>query len=102
MNITKNAIDALVENKGPKEDRKIVSTIEQVDQFLIITIEDNAGGIPENILPKIFQKRFTTKKTEGTGIGLHMAKTIIEVHLKGLISVENSKEGALFTIKLPL
>ena len=64
---------------------------------------DNAGGIPEDVLPRIFEPYFTTKEEKGgTGLGLYMSQMIIEKHLKGTISVENSDEGACFTVSIPL
>lgn len=70
--------------------------------FLFIGIEDNAGGILEDVLPKIFDQNFTTKdKDHGTGIGLYMSKSIIEEHLKGRIYANNINEGVKFTIVIP-
>ena len=68
-----------------------------------ITIEDNAGGIPKDIIEKIFDPYFSTKKAkDGTGLGLYISKTIIEDHCKGDLKVQNSNIGAKFTISLPL
>jgi signal transduction histidine kinase len=68
---------------------------------IVICIQDNAGGIPEKIIDKIFEPYFTTKfKDKGTGIGLSMTYNIID-KMQGTIKVKNHKEGALFTITLP-
>jgi len=64
-------------------------------------LRDNAGGIPAAILPKIFDPYFTTKE-KGTGIGLYMAKVIIEGNMDGLIEVRNVEGGAEFTVSCPL
>jgi signal transduction histidine kinase len=76
-----------------------------------LTIKDNGGGIPEDIVNKIFEPYFTTKhQAQGTGIGLYMTKQIIENSMYGKVDVKNvgydydSERylGAEFTIKLPL
>jgi signal transduction histidine kinase len=101
LNIVKNSIDAIEENsiKTPI----ITFKVYEKDESCVICISDNAGGIPLDVLPKVFDKRFTTKgETHGTGIGLHMSQTIIENHFKGSISAHNNGQGATFTITIPL
>ena len=93
LNIIKNAQDALIEKNIPNPKIKI-----QTDDTTI-TISDNAGGIPQDIIDKIFEPYFSTKtKKDGTGLGLYMSKTIIEEHCNGKISVHNDKDGAVFKI----
>lgn len=100
MNLIKNAHDALIENKT--ENRQISFDVFQKENKVYLCIEDNAGGISEEIIEKIFNPYFTTKAKEtGTGLGLYMSKSIIQEHMKGTIEVENAKEGARFTIILP-
>jgi signal transduction histidine kinase len=85
------------------ENKKIVFNLKQNHNYAVIDIEDNGGGIEEKNLDKIFDPYFSTKKqTGGTGLGLYIAKIIIENHIQGNIFVSNTKEGALFTIHIPL
>ncbi|RLA79752.1 MAG: hypothetical protein DRG78_12295 [Epsilonproteobacteria bacterium] len=99
LNLIKNSEDALVEGDVKNPYIKII-TYKQDDSF-ILEVHDNAGGVPEDIIAKIFNPYFSTKlKKEGTGLGLYMSKMIIEEHCKGLLSVENSDEGAIFKIIL--
>ncbi|EQB39483.1 histidine kinase [Sulfurimonas hongkongensis] len=67
----------------------------------VVTISDDAGGIEADILPKIFNPYFTTKhQSLGTGLGLHIAKTIIENNMNGSLSVKNNQKGATFIIRM--
>ena len=99
LNLIKNACDAILEKNPEKRFIKIDAS--KKDDDLIIHFEDSAGGIPNEIIEKIFEPYFSTKDFNGTGLGLYMSKMIVENHLKGVLSVENSQNGALFTIKLP-
>lgn len=100
MNIINNAKDALISNHI--QSPSIHITEEVTDASIIIRIKDNGGGIPEEIIGRIFEPYFTTKENgKGTGIGLYMSKTIIEEHMGGRLSVENDHEGAVFIITLP-
>jgi PAS domain S-box-containing protein len=99
--LLKNAEDALIENNTSY--KKIEITTYEDKDFAIIEIEDNAGGISSDIIYKIFDPYFSTKKAkEGTGIGLYMSKIIIKDHCKGEIIASNNQDGAIFKIKLPL
>jgi len=99
MNIIKNAVDIL---KGRPESREIWIKAYQDDTRYVIVIEDNAGGIKDDILEQIFDPYFSTKKEKhGMGLGLYMSKLIIQEHCKGTLSVKNGKAGAIFTIDLP-
>ena len=70
-----------------------------LDDRLIISVCDNGGGIPEAILPRIFDPYFSTKNEEhGTGLGLYMSKTMIEEHHNGRIEAENTGQGVCFII----
>lgn len=67
---------------------------------ILIEISDNAGGIKNEIIKKVFEPYFTTKD-KGLGIGLYMSKMIIDKNIGGKLDVSNIEEGALFSIKIP-
>ena len=108
MNILNNAKDALEEMKDAR--RIIFIKIHNEEGNISICIKDTAGGIPTDIIDKIFESHFTTKEEkDGTGIGLYMTKQIIEEHFHGNIEVQNIEysydnenfKGAQFNITLP-
>jgi len=80
------------------ENPKIILEVKKEDNKLFISFEDNAQGVNPNMLDKIFEKDFS--KRDSTGIGLHLAKEIVEYKLKGKITVQNKKEGLRFNIIL--
>ena len=99
LNIINNAKDALVENNIT--DKRIFIELKELKDEVIITIKDNGGGIPSDILEEIFDPYFSTKDSKnGTGLGLYMSKLIIEEHMGGTLSASNTKDGAIFTIVL--
>lgn len=101
LNILNNGKDAFQDRK--KLDSFIKITTNKKDNLAFIDIEDNAGGIDEEIFNKIFDPYFTTKEEgKGTGIGLYMTKTIIENNMSGKLSVKNINDGVIFTIIIPL
>jgi len=101
MNILANSMDAIVLKK--MKDGEIIITFGHNEKSAYIIIDDNAGGIPEDIIEKIFKPYFTTKEEDnGTGIGLYMSKEIIEGHMNGKLEVVNTPSGASFKIFLPL
>ena len=99
LNILFNARDALLERGVDKGRIEIESSWER--ERLVLTIRDNAGGIPDNILDKVFDPYFTTKGPDrGTGIGLFMAKSIIDKSMGGRITACNYEDGAEFRIEV--
>ncbi len=101
MNIINNSKDALLTNKI--QNPTIIIDVIRKEDKVILTIEDNAGGIKEDVLPHIFEPYFTTKhKSQGTGLGLYMSFNIVKDSLKGNIYVENTKVGAKTFIELPV
>ena len=100
LNILKNAKDALIEKKIKKRYIKISAYDES--EYVVLFIEDNAGGITVEPKGKIFEPYFTTKdNSNGTGIGLYMSKIIIDKNMKGKLRVRNTKDGAKFGIHVP-
>ncbi|MEA3497696.1 MAG: PAS domain-containing sensor histidine kinase, partial [Campylobacterota bacterium] len=109
INIFKNAKDILKVNI--KDEKLIFISTSREGKDIVIKIKDNGGGIPEKILPKIFEPYFTTKhKSQGTGLGLNMTYNLIVKGMGGTIRVDNvtyeynNKKftGAEFTITLPI
>ncbi len=99
LNIISNAKDIIIERKIEKPIIKV--EVKSGNNYGIVKISDNAGGVKAEILDKIFEPYFTTRyKTQGTGIGLYMAKTIIERNMGGYINIKNENSGAVFTIKV--
>ena len=111
INILNNAKDAIVLNLKDNESGLIKIKTKKIDNFIEISILDNAKGIEKDILNKIFEPYFTTKhKYQGTGLGLYMTRKIINSSMGGEITVQNKKfvhnqkkyEGAEFKIKIPI
>jgi len=100
LNILKNAKDVLIEKEIENAYIKIKAFTE--DNKVILTIEDNGGGIITKPKNKIFEPYFTTKsQADGTGIGLYMSKIIIDKNMNGKLKVTNTKSGAKFWIFIP-
>jgi len=108
VNIINNAKDILIEKD--LVEKLIFINISKTDSQIIISILDNAGGVPKDIIHKIFDAYFTTKhKSQGTGLGLNMAYNIIKNSFNGNIEVKNKEyqynninyKGANFIIYLP-
>ena len=109
INIFNNAKDASNENNI--KNKYIFISIKTIDNNAYITIKDNAQGISQSVLPKIFEPYFTTKhKSKGTGLGLHITYNLIVDGMGGSIEVSNKKyiyndnnhTGAEFIIKLSI
>lgn len=100
VNLINNAKDAFVE-KNIVERMMEIRVIDQTEG-IVIEFEDNAGGIPPEIIGRIFEPYFTTKEEgKGTGIGLYMSYGIIKEKMNGSITALNTAEGVKFTISLP-
>ncbi|MEA3289322.1 MAG: ATP-binding protein [Campylobacterota bacterium] len=108
LNLFNNSKDAL----SDKDHEKYIYIDASIkDDMLVINFKDNAGGIDENIMDKIFEPYFTTKhQSQGTGLGLNMTYRLISEGMHGSIVVSNDTinyngkeyKGASFTITIPL
>jgi len=95
LNILQNALDNFKE-KSTKDPYILMKT-----EGKILKIFDNGGGIAPDMMEKIFDPYFSTKKNKnGTGLGLYMSKTIVEEHHNGILSVQNINNGTCFNIVL--
>jgi len=108
LNILNNAKDSLL---SIEDERLVFINVKSSNNRFILTIKDNAGGIPKKVLSRIFEPYFTTKhKSNGTGIGLYMSEEIIKQFKNGSIKATNEHyyyenkfyEGAMFTISFDL
>lgn len=100
LNILANASDAFVDKEI--EDKNITIHIHQEEEYAVIEIADNAGGINSAIIDRIFEPFFTTKPTgKGTGLGLYMSKLIIKEHFNGEIRAKTIGRQAIFSITIP-
>lgn len=98
LNILGNAKDVLIERKVPAGVIDISCRCDEEAVSLIV--RDNGGGIPPDVLPKIFDPYFTTKGS-GTGIGLYMSRMIMD-HMGGHIEAGNGPDGAEFILTFPV
>jgi DNA-binding response OmpR family regulator len=99
LNILMNARDAVVGHNG--DDTRILIHAFAEGGTSVVTISDNAGGIANEIIGRLFDPYFTTKGPDkGTGIGLFMSKTIIEKSMGGRLTVRNTGNGAEFRIEV--
>ena len=99
LNFLSNARDVL---KDKKENKKIWIRSYIKNGFVYFEVEDNGGGVPEEIKDRIFEPYFTTKLIEGVGLGLYMSKRVAKEILKGDVYFENTKDGVKFILKVPL
>ena len=100
INLIKNSIDAFVSNSILIREININTYVK--DGFATVEVQDNAGGVSEKSLYKIFEPYFTTKhKSQGTGLGLFISKMICEKGLNGSLDVGSKKGITTFSIKIP-
>ena len=101
LNIMINSKEAIIKNH-------IENPLIKISQYssndtIYFEIIDNAGGINKEIIHKVFEPYFSTKKKKhGVGLGLYTSKIIVNLHLNGIITVNNHNTGANFKISLPI
>lgn len=101
LNLLGNARDVFVERMVSAP--VILVRIFAVEGRIVVTVNDNGGGIAPEVIDQVFNPYFTTKdQGTGTGIGLFMSKIIIEQHLGGSLTVDNNDGGARFRIEIPI
>ncbi|MBF0606626.1 MAG: response regulator [Magnetococcales bacterium] len=107
LNLINNAKDAIIEKLTTNENEEIEAMgmilidFYKEDKKITIKISDNGGGIPVEIMNRIFEPYFTTKgPNKGTGVGLYMSKVIIEDNIGGRLYADNTDNGATFTIEI--
>ena len=99
LNILNNAFDAHDETE--LKDPIIKLSVKEAGSDILIYIADNAGGIKDENLPKLFEPYFSTKGKNGTGLGLYMSQMIIQKQFNGEIDVKTSGNFSTFIIKIP-
>jgi signal transduction histidine kinase len=99
LNLVVNGMDAMRDT--PSENRTISIRASRVDKFAELSISDRGPGIPPDRLKDVFEPFFTTK-VEGMGMGLSIARTIVEAHNGQISAVDEPRAGAVFRIRLPI
>ncbi|MFA6191772.1 MAG: HAMP domain-containing sensor histidine kinase [Sulfurimonas sp.] len=98
LNLFNNAVDAL--KNSTQSEPKITIYTEDKENTLLIFVKDNANGISDENVVKIFEPYFSTKGKNGTGLGLYMSQMIVQKQFYGDISVETSPEGSTFRVEI--
>jgi signal transduction histidine kinase len=99
LNLLSNALDAVEPNKGLI---RVVGKYLEMSNELVIEVVDNGAGIPPSMMKHMFELFHSTKGNRGTGLGLAVAKKIVEEH-DGTIGVKsNPGEGTTFTVRIPV
>jgi PAS domain S-box-containing protein len=103
LNLLSNAKEAILAHNQPHRPAcgRVDIVLSEQNRQGCVTVRDNGGGIPAEILHRIFDPYFSTKES-GTGIGLYMSKMIIERNMKGGITARNIEGGAEFIVTSPL
>ncbi|MFT7003826.1 MAG: signal transduction histidine kinase [Sulfurimonas sp.] len=99
LNILNNAIDALTEIK--EKTPNIIVSFEHKTESVVVQIKDNANGIADEYIERLFEPYFSTKGKNGTGLGLYMSQMIMQKQFGTKILVQTSANGSTFTIEIP-
>jgi len=103
VQVINNMISNSIQAYNGKTEQNIILDLSQEGENIIITIEDNAGGLPEKVQNKLFKEMVTTKGKNGTGLGLYMSYSTIKAHFNGNITFESEPgKGTKFHIILPI
>ena len=103
VQVINNMISNSIQAYNGKTEQNIILDLSQEGENIIITIEDNAGGLPEKVQNKLFKEMVTTKGKNGTGLGLYMSYSTIKAHFNGNITFESEPGiGTKFHIILPI
>jgi PAS domain S-box-containing protein len=105
INIVNNSKDAILERRRVglmgRGEGKVWIEVQSTGGRAKVSVGDNGGGIPEEIIEHVFEPYFTTKEEgKGTGLGLYISKLIIEHDMGGSLSALNVEGGAVFTLEL--
>ena len=101
VNVLKNSYEAI--NKRDVENGVISITQYHTDNSIVFEISDNAKGIDEEIIHKVFEPYFSTKKEKhGVGLGLYTSKLIVSIHLDGVMTIQNHNTGVTVKISIPI
>jgi signal transduction histidine kinase len=100
LNLMKNALEAFESSKVPVQDRVLSIRQSMAEGALLLTVEDNAGGISPDILGRIFERRFSTKGEKGNGLGLYMAQKLV-LRNAGALTVISREGRTCFTLRFP-
>jgi len=101
INLFVNAADAMAANNGTRKNILVVSEYDERRKEVHLQVQDTGAGIPANVLPRIFEPRFTTKAA-GHGFGLSTSYRIVMNHGGRMVAVSPPGRGAQFTVTLPL
>ena len=103
VNLLQNAKDAVIARRQVESEApcRIDVRLRREGLEAVLEVEDTGGGIPADVLPRVFEPYFSTKP-EGTGIGLAMARSLVETQFGGRLDATNGPSGARFTARLPL
>ena len=99
LNIINNAIDAYIERDI--QNGVIEFHVDVLGDQILIYIKDNAGGIDQKNIKRLFEPYFSTKGKNGTGLGLYMSQMIIQKQFRGEINVQSANESSTFIVKFP-